>query len=239
MNNRLEGMKVAVVDDKESQARTVAKVVGDAGMNPLIITEGQGEFTCPQDLMDLVVGEDCAAVVCDHRLYERPFASFVGAEFVARFFRARVPGVLLSTYASEDAQTSIRRYRADIPSVVAWDTLDTEPLSAGLLRCLDEIEGLLVPEREAWRVMVRVVRVTQQANEETVWAIMHTWDPDKEVQFPRALIEDSSIRDLLPVGFEGEMRLFAEVNVECLDESDLFFKGFELAPQPNEFEFAT
>ncbi len=239
MNNKLEGMKVAVVDDKEFQARTVARVVKDAGMMPSIITEGQREFTRAQDLMDLVVSQECAAVVCDHRLYERPFASFVGAELVARSFRMQIPGVLLSTYASEDARTSIRLHRADIPSVVHWETLDLEPLRDGLLRCLDEIGGWIEPEREPWRVMVRVSRVTQEASGPTVWAVMHTLDPDREVQFPHALIKDPRISNLLPVGFEGEMRLFADVNVECLDEDDLFFKEFELAPDPDEFEFAT
>ena len=239
MNNKLEGIKVAIVDDKQSQARTVARVVEDAGMIPLIITEGQGEFTRPQDLMELVVSQDCAAVVCDHRLTERPFASFFGAEFVARSFRMKIPGVLLSTYASEDARTTIRLHRADIPSVVRWETLDPEPLRDGLLRCLDEIGGWVEPEREPWRVMVRVSRVTQEASGKTVWAVMHTLDPDREVQFPHALIEDLHISSLLRIGFEGEMRLFADVNVECLDEDDLFFKEFELAPEPDEFEFAT
>lgn len=35
------------------------------------------------------------------------------------------------------------------------------------------------------------------------------------------------------------MRLFADVNVEYPDEDDLFFRGFELAPDPNDFESTT
>jgi CheY-like chemotaxis protein len=239
MTNVLVGRRVAVVDDEKAQARTVADVVEDAGMIPLIITEGQGEFTRPQDLMDRIVNQSCFAVVCDHRLYEKPFASFNGAEFLAQSFRAKIPGLLLSSYAADDAPTSIRLHRADIPSVMPREDLEPDGLSAGLLRCRAEILGTTVPERISWRVMVRVVSVAKEGNESVVRAVMHTWDPDKEVQFPLELIQDPKVKESLPIGFNGATRLFADVNIECLDEDELFFKNFEPAPEPGDFEFST
>ena len=235
--NTLEGMRVAVVDDVKEQAMTVADLVKDAGMTPSIITEGHGLFTNPKDLMEMVADQGCVAVVCDHRLYQRPFASFFGAEFVASSYRQDMPGVLLSDFASDDARTSIRLHRADIPTVVDRENLEPSDLRQGLLRCVQEMEGTITEDRVAWRVMVRVVGITEEAGHTLASAVIHTRDPNSEIQFPLALVEDAEIRDGLRRGIAGEMRLFADVNVECWDDNDLFFKKFELAPKPDEFEF--
>ena len=239
MTITLEGMKVAVVDDKRIQAMTVADIVKEAGMIPEVISEEEGRFQQTVDLMDKVRGFGCSAVVCDHRLSERPFASFTGAEFMAQLFRAQMPGVLLSTFASDDAPNSIRLHKAEIPSLMSRESLDPDTLAEGLLRCRDELEGLVSPERRPWRVLVRVVRVFQDGNSLVANAVMHTWDPNREVKFPLDLIEDQSIRDLLPVGFEGEQRVFADVNIECSNEDDLFFKSFEIAPELMDDELDT
>lgn len=239
MTDQQEPVVVAVVDDEQEQAETVADVVVDAGLVPAIITECDGLFQDTQDLMQLLVGRGCSALVCDHRLNQRPFAAFDGAKLVAEAFRASIPGILLSTFASVDAPASIRLHRAYIPSMMPREDLDPNRLNDGLLLCRREIAGFVAPEREPWKVMVRVVRVVMDAEEPMVWAVMHTWDPDREVQFPLELIGDPQIRRLLPVGFNGEVRLFADVNVECIDEDDLFFKGFEPAPNPEDFEFTT
>ena len=230
----LEGIKVAVVDDERHQAMTVASIAREAGMLPSIISEEDGMFPHTDDLMRKVEGSGCLAVVCDHRLSQRPFASFTGAEFMAQLFRAHIPGVLLSTFASDDAPISIRLHRAEIPALMPRGELDPDNLREGLRRCKDELEGRVSPERQPWRVLVRVVGVSQEGNSAVVNAVMHNWDPNKEVKFPLDLIEDQRIRDILPVGFKGESRLFADVNIECSNEDDLFFKSFEIAPEPND-----
>lgn len=62
-------------------------------------------------------------------------------------------------------------------------------------------------------------------------AIVHVWSPDQAVRFPLAVIEDDNIRSSLPDGFSGEFRMFAQVNIGCSDEGELYFTTFEVAPE--------
>ncbi len=87
--------------------------------------------------------------------------------------------------------------------------------------------------------MVRVVGVSTEGDSLVADAILHSWDPDRAIRFPLELIEDSRIRDLLPVNFSGALRLFAQVNVGCREDHELFFRAFELAPDPTVDDLAT
>ena len=228
-----EGTRVAVVDDISRYAVTTAGIAQEAGLVPSVISEDYGPFDSTEQLIDLLKDMSCDAVICDHRLSQVPFASFTGAELVSELFGEKVPGVLLSTFSAIDSDTSIRLHRANIPSVIGRHDLNPERILQELSRCQDELGGLIAPERQPRRTLVRVVDVTREGSQPVVDAILHAWNPYDAIRFPLRVINNPEIEEILKRSFDGQLRLFAEVNVGCHSEDDLFFQKFELAPVPD------
>ena len=231
--------RVAVVDDVASYAETAAGIAEEAGLVPWIISEQDGTFRETDELLDRVRATGCSAVICDHRLSQTQFALFTGAEFMSRLYQESIPGILLSTFSAIDADTSIRLYRATIPSVINREALDPDQILQGLRHCKAELEGHIAPERQPRRTLVRVLNVSTDSDTPVVDAILHSWSANSAIRFPLTAIDDQKITDVLTVNFRGELRLFAEVNVGCRDESELFFRAFEFAPEPNIDDLAT
>jgi len=102
-----KGTNVAIIDDIEGQAETTAGIAEEASLVPSIISKADSGFQCPYQLLESVQESNCTAVICDHRLKPRGFASFTGAKFVAIAFDERMPAVLLSTFSAIDGDTSI------------------------------------------------------------------------------------------------------------------------------------
>ena len=238
-----KGTKVAIVDDERFNAEVAADIAEEAELVPTIISDGDGHFQEVAQLLERIRTLDCDAVVCDHRLSGTPFASFLGAELVASLYDEHIPGLLLSTFAGVDSDSTIRRYRARIPCLVSRGHLDPDNMLQGLRLCESEFNDHFAPERRPRRTLVRVVGISSSpspvSSGTVVDAIMHSWDPDRGVRFPLDLIDDPQIKQLLLNDFKGEMRLFAQVNVDCHNSMDLFFQDFELAPEPHADFFAT
>ena len=227
------GTPVAVIDDVRGYAEIAAGIAEEAGLHPIIISEGDGAFATPSDLLSYFRSTGGTAAICDHRLELTQFAQFSGAEFVARLFRESIPGVLVSTFAAIDDDTSIRLHRASIPYIISRDRLVPDEIMRGLQRCAAELDGDIPRERVARRTLVRVVNVATAGNTPVVDAIVHTWNPELAVRFPMQVIENAEIRRVLERGLDTELRLFAQVNVGCENHDEIFFKAFEFAPEPN------
>ncbi len=208
-----------------------ADIAEEAGFEPAVITEADETFQYSEELVNRIRSMQCAAVICDHRLSQKPFASFTGAELVSRLYRATVPGLLVSTFTSIDGDSSIRRFRADIPSLIPREQLDPEHIWDGLTKCSNELAGTMTPERHARRTLVRVVDVTSYGGDLFVDAIIHTWSPVQAVRFPIDIVDNASVRQALEDGMIENNRLFAAVNVGCKADIDLFFREFEFAPE--------
>ena len=227
------GTRVAVVDDVPPYAATAAGIAEEAGLVPTIIEARSIAFEAPSQLITQVREENCTAAICDHRLSYTGYAAFTGAELVSRLYQERIPAVLLSTFSSIDEDTSIRLHRFHIPSLVDRNHLAPNQIIGGLRKCESEFDGVLVPEREPWRTLVRIEGISQESETIVADAIVHTWDPDRAVRFPLDLIEDLQIRSQLTANDTWPIRLFANVNVGCQDGSELFFREFEEAPTPD------
>ena len=238
-----KGTKVAVVDDERFTAEVAADIAEEADLVPTIISDGDGPFQEVVQLLERIRTLGCEAVVCDHRLSGTPFASFLGAELMASLYDEHIPGLLLSTFAGEDSDSTIRLFRARIPCLVSRGHLDPDNMLQGLRLCESELNDNFAPERYPRRTLVRVVNVSSSSSSvdsgTVVEAIMHSWDPDCSVRFPLDLIDDPQIQQLLLNDFSGELRLFAQVNIDCQDSMDLFFQDFELAPEPHADFYAT
>ena len=227
-----EQTRVAVVDDVDNSAEVIAGIAEEAGFCPVVIGRASGPFETVDALLSVLRDRGCAAAICDHRLVKTQFASFTGAELVARLYRECIPCVLVSTFTAIDSDTSIKLHRAHIPSVMNRGDADPYNLIKGLRRCEAELSGTIAPERRTTRVLVRVMEVSIESDLPVADAIMHSWNPDHAVRFPVELVEDQRIRQLLSSGFSGELRLFAEVNIGCSDDNELYMHSFEVAPKP-------
>ncbi|MXX80263.1 MAG: hypothetical protein F4Y69_04405 [Chloroflexi bacterium] len=227
------GSFVAVIDDEQLNADTTAGVVSDASLKPVVISRDAGQFPSVSDLLEMVQSARCEAVICDHRLSTKGLAQFTGAQFVSQLYQQHIPAVLLSTFAAIDKDDSIRRYRSEIPLVMARSELAPESLIKGLEYCRDELEGHVAPERQPWRTLVRIVDVLHDVNQGVVDAVLHNWNPNSAVRFPLEVVDNPEVASALQADFSGELRVFARVNIGCRDESELFFGGFEVAPEPD------
>ena len=234
-----EGTRVAVIDDILGQAETTAGVAEEAKLVPSIISEAHGAFKNTQQLLRLVQENDCAAVIADHRLSQTGFASFTGAEFVASLYDRGMPAVLLSTFSAIDGDTSIKLFRARIPSLLPRSALGPREIMVELKRSENELAGHTSAERRAWRTLVRIEGISKEGEIPVADAIVHTWRPDLAIRYPLDLIEESSIKQHLTSNSSWPVRLFAEVNVGCHDANDLFLRSFEWAPEPSIEELAS
>ena len=221
-----------MVDDVDYSAEVIAGIAEEAGFTPVVISGDSGPFETIDSLVMELRERGCRAAICDHRLVKTQFASFTGAELVARLYQEQFPSVLLSTFSSIDSDTSIKLHRAYIPTVMNRGDADPDSLIRGLRRCEAELDGTVAPERRATRVLVRVLGVSVESELPVADAIMHSWNPDHAVRFPVELVKDSDIRHMLHSDFSGELRLFAEVNIGCSEDNELYMHSFELAPEP-------
>lgn len=221
---------VAIVNDDLSEQAIWSLLVDEAGFRPVVIeSPADGPFRTAEQLVERV--EAVAEwAVCDHRLRDKRLALFFGAEAVALLNRrAHTPAILVTSFGKIDADTSIRRYRRNVPVLLASEEFQ-EPVEirSELCRCAAEVLDGKIP---AWRVprrtLVCVEDVSSTSSEPVVDVLIPAWSQSK-VRLPLALIEE---------GVRGSVRkdawLFARVNIDAERDEDLFFEGFEVAEPPD------
>lgn len=214
--------RVAVVDDKPSDADYMGEFVREAGFEPVVLAPPFGNL---DDLYGRVRGGAADAVVCDHRL--RGQAAFSGAEAVADLVKRHIPAVLVTQYVDTDAAVSIRRWRDRIPVLLPRDDADAERVRDALTACVREIRGEYLPGRRPWRALIQIDGTANDSGERVVEARVLPWNPLEVVRFPAALVPSELQERLIEGGY-----LFAQVNIGADRAEDLYFRDFEAAPEP-------
>jgi hypothetical protein len=215
--------RIAIVDDNDDELVLKSAQFRRLGFEPHPI---RGTFRTVRDLVDRITSQ-AHGVVCDNYLQPGGYASFYGAEAVARLYERKFPAVLISQFLDQDYDVSIRRWRRQIPAILAKDEAHPERILQGLQACLREHRGEFLPSRRACRTLVQVVRLESEAKKQVVDAIVLSWNPQHPVRFPASLIPHK-LRSELEVG-----RYFiAKVNTGAESAADIFFYDFELAPDP-------
>jgi CheY-like chemotaxis protein len=215
---------VAIIDDDADQALVTSEIVSHAGFNPIIFS---GPFKKVDKLVSAVTARAQAAV-CDHRLRYGGFADFTGAEATAKLVSAGLPAILVTQFAEQDYDVSIRRWRDKVPIVLRRAEADAQRITQALAQCQAEIQGKHTPEREPHRVIFEVVDKNTEGGEDVFDVIIPEWDSDTAVRLPARLIP-SALRRKTKIG----TLLIADVNIEAKQSADLFFENFEPAPSPN------
>ncbi len=217
--------KVAIVDDDENDAGIEEWEVKQAGFEPIPINRS---FKRLEDLAAFIKSEAQGAL-CAHRLSRYGSAPFYGAKLVASLYDLKIPALLITEFSSIDNDVSIRKWRDKIPVLLNHDEADAESIRRGIEQCLSELHGDPPEARVPYRVLLRVRNIGNEANEEVVDVIIPGWNSRRAVRFPASLIPPD-LRDKLAPG----VRFFARVNIGADKADDLYFRDFELAPEPND-----
>ena len=214
---------VAIIDDNKDDVELEELWIEDAGKESVYL---KGPFKSVDELIKLVkeVGADSA--ICDHRL-GRGYATFDGAQAVAALYKENIPAILVTTFIDMDINTSIRKWRQNIPALLSRDEGDEDTVCKAFLTTIEEIKGNVPEFRRPHRTLIRIQGVTTEEGNDVIDAIIPQWNPIKAVRFPRDLIEPS-LRNHVNIG----AWYIAHVNTGAIASADLFFSDLELAPEP-------
>lgn len=218
--------KIAIIDDDVREAEVAELEAEDAGFEPFIVNGGP--FRKIEDLAN-IISSSAQAAICDHRLAHSGFASFTGAKLVARLYDLHFPAILISQYADMDNGISIRAWRDKIPVLLSRDETDATSIARGIEYCVSELRGQIANSRKPHRTLLRIEEIAQEAGEKVIDVIIPSWNPHRAVRFPALLLPKSISRTHLKRG----TRLFANINIGAEKASELYFKDFEVAMEPN------
>lgn len=217
---------IAIIDDDTKQSKAIAWEVEDAGYKPFLLDEGH--FYNVNELVSLIRNK-AEGAVCDHRLSNSGFANFYGAELVAALYDLQFPSLLITQYTEMDTSFSIRKWRDKIPVLLSREEAYASSIAKGIEDCISEFSGRVLSTRKPYRTIVRITNIDEESHEPVLDAFVPSWNPHKAVRFPASLVPEH-IRYVLKPNF----CLFAHVNIGAGTSDDLYFKNFELAPEPDE-----
>jgi len=221
----LKNKRIAILEDNADNRERWTDMVRSGGAEPVPVPSPAPPITGLERYLEEL---KASLVMCDHRLFERNYATYYGAEAVADSYRNGRGGVLVTDYEKDDAELSIRRYRRWIPALVRALDLKLTVLESALLQADREVrEKVVSRERVPHRTIMTVRGVVPKGGEKVVRVMMSQWDPKSEVGFPL----DKLPERVRPVVAPGQI-LIAQVNIEASRAEDLFFEEFEL-PDPD------
>lgn len=215
---------VGVVDDNSDDAYVTSLVLRQAGYAPIEIG--------PSESLDGLVerlSNECQAAVCDHRLNAKKRIKFTGAQLVYRVTLDRnMPAVLNTTWASVDQDTSIRRWRSGIPSLLDKSDQTSATLTEALAIAAAEARGETPRDRVAHPAAVQIVDVHLQEEWQTADVLVPAWRMSTVVRLPLEQITQDT--GLNVTELRGRW-LEADVNCYARHPRDLFFRSFKVAPE--------
>lgn len=213
----------AIVDDEENLAEATGWEVEEAGFKPWLIVDGS--FKQVSDLASYIA-QNAQYALCDHRLAHYGLANFSGSRLVAALYDLKIPSLLITQYTEIDADVSIRRYRRKIPVLLSRDEANASNIKKGIEDCVLELDGRVPSTRIPHRTLLNITHITNESNEEVIDVIIPSWNRHKAVRLPTSLIPQK-LHNALTV----DAWLFAYVNTGAEKSDDLYFEGFELAPE--------
>jgi hypothetical protein len=206
---------VAIVDDQPEARESYEFSVIDAQLSP-VLEEGP--------LPDLgryqeVIRERADALLCDHRLRVRAYASFDGAELVARCYEQGFPAVLCTRY-QDAVPYEIRAYRERIPVLLEPSDLDPATLLKAFRDVVKELVEGPGPRRRAWRTQVHVVDVDDPLD--LLLVELPGWHSPSVVRLRLSQVP-KNVRSLMRSCY----RCHAKVNIGAEEAHELYFKDWE------------
>lgn len=216
---------VLVLDDDPGSREALVRTLQATDFNTLAPS---GPFRTLEALCEFAKSEGVTHLVTDHRLRERPFASFLGAAAAGALNVMKVAPILVTAYAQQDMDHNIRPYLSAIPRIIQRhaNAVDPRTLREALnASSLEVIEGRIPRSRRSYRSIVSVEKIVQhqKAGPRELRLMVRQWRKDVTVGFPAAALP-AEIQQALEPG----LLLIAQVNIEAEAPERLFLKTFEL-----------
>jgi hypothetical protein len=218
----LQNRRIAVFEDSDIKRDRLCTLVRMCRAVPV---PSVGHAPRLNGLKDYFQSERIDLLISDHRLFEHhDYATYCGAQAVAKSYRLGVGGIVLTAYGRNDADNSLRRSRRWIPALLHSKELTTDSLKEALIKADVEVREHRVPtDRTPHRTIMTVQRIEPRGDSKVVKVMMSQWDSKQEVGFPL---------NLVPRKFQAAVKpgnlLIAEVNIEAERQEDLYFDKFEL-----------
>jgi hypothetical protein len=208
--------RIAIIDDDKSVRDNYEMSVEE--LNVSAVNESG-----PLPALDTFVHQLPAradAAVCDFQLRVKNYATFDGAELVARWFDVGFPALLCTKWDRAKID-EMRRFRARIPVLMRHTDLDPDRIVYGLAACIREIAGTPPPSRKSYRTLVRVEEVSGD-RKPYVYVVVPAWNHAEVV---RLLLTD--IPENVRPQVQADARLYATVNLGAESYEELFFRSWE------------
>lgn len=208
--------RIAIVDDDKSVRDNYEMSVEELNVNAV-------NESGPLPDLDTFVQQEptrAQAAVCDFKLRVKNYATFDGAELVARWFDVGFPALLCTKWDRANID-EMRRFRARIPVLIRPTDLDPDRIVEGLTVCIRELAGSPLSSRKSYRTLVRVEEVSDERTS-YAYVVVPAWNPAEVV---RLLLTD--IPEKVRLKVKPEARLYANVNLGAESYEELFFRSWE------------
>lgn len=214
--------KVFIIDDQPAARDTMAEVIEDVNLEPIIISK---QLPSLDELITELTKNADAAIV-DHHLKAGNYADFDGAEAVAKLYELNFPALLITSW-TDAVMDDIRLFRRRIPVLIRSRDAESGNIEKGLVKCVNELNDDYSSERRPCRTLIRIKDLNMDS--QLIYAVVPAWDPDEVIRLSANLFPGNIQADL-KIG----MRLFAEVNIGATALDELYFENFEIAEPPVE-----
>lgn len=212
---------IAIVDDDETERILLGEDLRAWGCQPELL---KGSYADVPSLIREIKERLSDFVICDNHLQQAGYARFYGAEAVAMLIQSGIPSVLVTQHQDTDI-TRLKKWRPQLPVILDKSNIDKKNVELAFDKCIAEVDGRTALDRHPYRVLVEVDAV----RDNEVIVFVDSWNPRESVSFPRELLAKLDLSLIK----EGTL-LLAEVNIGATNRRDLFFKNFELAPEPGD-----
>jgi hypothetical protein len=209
--------EILVLDDNPGVRQAYTYPIEDAGRIPMPIDGQLG--TLDQFLSRDITAQ---AAISDYQLSSGNYAAFDGANLVARWYQARFPAVLCTTFDKSNV-AQFRALRRWIPIILPPQELDPDTLMGGLELVQREIDDDFTPARRPWRALVTFVEFDRETN--TANARVAGWGD--EVVALRATDLDPALLAALEVAGSAEYRCYAWANLGSESNDELYLADWE------------
>lgn len=212
---------IAVVDDDETERILLSEELSAWGYKPELFN---GSYADVASLIREVKDRHSDFVICDNHLQQAGYARFYGAEAVVKLIQSGIPSILVTQHQDSDVMR-LKKWRSQLPIILdKSDTSDQRNVELAFNKCIAEVKGMVAQDRRPHRVLVEVDTV----RDNEIIVFVDAWNSRESVSFPRELLTHLDLSIIM----EGTL-LLAEVNIGATSRRDLFFKNFELAPEPD------
>jgi hypothetical protein len=176
------------------------------------------------DALAASLPQESDALLCDHHLRKRNYATFNGGALVEKCYARGFPAILCTGYEKADI-LELRKFRRSIPVLLKPSELSPDSLLTGFDVVVRELNGTFRPERKPWRTLVRIEEVVDDPpGIETCYATIPGWRPDEVTTLRVNDLPDEVQRVIRTT---GAPRLHARVNIGAETQEELFFTDWE------------